>query len=157
MINVAPALTFHCLPFDRLSLQELYALMALRQEVFVVEQNCPYLDADGLDIQSYHLLGYDRQGQLAVYARLLPPGVAYPGYASFGRVITALAYRRQGHGRALIATTLVWMQRLFANTPIKISAQTYLLDFYEAFGFTRLGNIYLEDGIPHVAMVSGKG
>jgi ElaA protein len=153
MANPVPPLIFHCLPFDRLSRQELYALMALRQEVFVLEQNCPYLDADGLDLTAHHLLGHDRGGRLAAYARLLPPGAAYERYASFGRVVTAPSCRRQGYGKAMMPVLLQWMARLYGDCPAKISAQTYLIDFYQAFGFARQGEEYLEDGIPHVGMV----
>lgn len=153
MANSTPLLIFHCLPFDQLSRQELYAIMALRQEVFVLEQNCPYLDADGLDLRAHHLWGDDGAGRLAAYARLLPPGTAYEGYASFGRVVTAPFCRRQGYGKAMMPALLQWMERLYGDSPVKISAQTYLVDFYQAFGFARQGEEYLEDGIPHVGMV----
>ncbi len=144
---------FTCLPFAQLSLQQLYELLALRQEVFVVEQDCPYLDADGKDEPAHHLLGYNTQGQLIAYARLLPPGISYPEYASIGRVITAMPARRTGAGKALMRESLQWCRQLYGAVPVKISAQVYLLKFYRSFGFQEVGEEYLEDDIPHIAMV----
>lgn len=149
------SLRYSCLPFHQLSLTELYALMALRQEVFVVEQKCPYLDADGKDLQAHHLMGYDEQGRLLAYSRLLPRGVSYPGYPSFGRVVTAPSIRGGGQGRPLMEKTLEWMERLYGRGTIKISAQSYLIPFYESLGFRIVGEEYLEDGIPHIGMVKG--
>ena len=147
------ALTFYCLPFSKLSLQELYDLMYLRQEVFVVEQDCPYIDADGKDPKAYHLLGYNKVGQLLACARLLPAGVSYPGHASIGRVVTSPSLRGQGCGKLLMQESIAWCRRLFGESPIKISAQCYLIHFYESFGFRTVGEEYLEDDIPHIAMV----
>lgn len=127
--------------------------MTLRQEVFVVEQNCPYLDADGKDQKSWHLLGWDEQGRLAAYARILPPGVSYPKYPSIGRVVTAPHSRGKGYGRELMQEASEALYRLFGRCPIKLSAQTYLLQFYESLGFRSTGEAYLEDDIPHTAMV----
>ena len=129
--------------------------MALRQEVFVVEQNCPYLDADGKDLPAHHLLGYNNKGQLLAYCRLLPKGVSYEKYPSFGRVVTAASIRGDGHGRKLMEKTLEWMGRLFGKEAIKISAQCYLIPFYESLGFQTVGKEYLEDDIPHIGMVRG--
>jgi ElaA protein len=145
--------TYSCLHFRELNLEQLYDILKLRQEVFVVEQNCPYLDADGLDPQCFHLMGRDGKGRLAAYVRLVPEGIVYPGYAAFGRVATSSLYRGKGHGRALMDQTMIWMARLFPNVPVKISAQKYLTRFYESYGFRIYGEEYLEDGIPHVAMV----
>ncbi len=146
-------LYFNCLPFNRLSLRELYDSLALRQEVFVVEQDCPYLDADGKDEPGHHLLGYAPGGRLIAYARLLPPGISYPEYASIGRVVTSPSARRTGAGKALMRESMAWCARLHGTVPIKISAQVYLTRFYEAFGFQKVGEEYLEDDIPHVGMV----
>ncbi|MEQ8704076.1 MAG: GNAT family N-acetyltransferase [Phaeodactylibacter sp.] len=146
-------LHFNCLPFDKLSLQELYDSMALRQEVFVVEQDCPYLDADGKDSGGHHLLGYDDKGVLIAYARLLPPGISYPDYASIGRVVTSPAARRTGAGKQLMRESIDWCRRLYGDVSIKISAQVYLTRFYESFGFKQVGAEYLEDDIPHIGMV----
>lgn len=152
-MNALPEAFFCCLPFQRLSLEELYAIMALRQEVFIVEQNCPYLDADGKDPGCHHLMGYLAGGRLVAYTRLIPPGLAYEGYAAFGRVVTSMEVRGKGFGRPLMEATLKWMHQLYGNAPIKISAQTYLIPFYQAYGFATVGELYLEDDIPHIAMV----
>ena len=147
-------LHYCCLPFNQLSLTELYAMMALRQEVFVVEQNCPYLDADGRDLPAHHLLGYNEEGRLLSYSRLLPKGISYPEYPSFGRVVTSPSIRGKGQGRPLMEKTLEWMERLFPGQAIKISAQSYLIPFYESLGFRTMGEEYLEDDIPHIGMVN---
>ncbi|MCI4651320.1 GNAT family N-acetyltransferase [Phaeodactylibacter sp.] len=149
------SISFNCLPFEKLSLQELYDSMALRQEVFVVEQNCPYLDADGKDEAGHHLLGYNTDGKLMAYTRLLPPGISYPDYASIGRVVTSPSARRTGAGKILMRESIGWCARLYGEVPIKISAQVYLTHFYESFGFEKVGAEYLEDDIPHVGMVLG--
>ena len=146
-------INFTCLAFKQLSLDQLYDIMALRQEVFVVEQNCCYLDADGKDQLSMHLMGYADNGKLAAYARIIPKGISYEKYTAIGRVLTSSAFRGQGLGKALMENCLNEMESLFANEPIKISAQTYLIRFYESFGFKTTGDTYLEDDIPHIAMV----
>lgn len=149
----SPAIHFKCLAFDELSSHQLYELMALRQAVFVVEQNCPYLDADGKDLEAYHVLAYDDHGSLVAYTRLMPPGLSYAGYASIGRVANAASVRGTGIGRKLLQESLQEIERLFGAVPVKISAQTYLLRFYESFGFEAVGATYLEDDIPHIAMI----
>ena len=149
----SPAIVFECLPFDQLSLTQLYDIMALRQEIFVVEQNCPYLDADGKDQAAYHLLGWDQQGNLVAYARLLAPGTAYPDYASIGRVIIQASHRRGGLGGRLMQKAIHAARTAFDQARIKISAQCYLIEFYESLGFEPVGTSYLEDGIPHIGMV----
>lgn len=146
-------LDYSCLPFDHLSVRQLYAIMALRQEVFVVEQNCPYLDADGKDPDAWHLMAHTPDGQLVAYTRLLPKGVAYPEYISIGRVVTSALARGTGSGRALMHKSIVMCRLLFGDGPIKIGAQSYLLDFYGSFGFESTGKEYLEDGIPHTEMI----
>ena len=144
---------FTCLAFDQLSLSELYTILALRQEVFVVEQACPYLDCDGKDQTSWHLLGRNEAGELLCYTRLLPTGLAYPDYPSIGRVVSAPAARGTGAGKELMAESIARCRRLFGHRAIKIGAQSYLLKFYEGFGFRSTGEEYLEDGIPHTKMV----
>jgi ElaA protein len=146
-------LTFSCLPFDQLSPFELYEIMALRQEVFIVEQNCPYLDADGKDPESWHLMGRNKEGKLICYTRLLPEGLAYEGYVSIGRVVSSPSARGTGAGKTLMQRSIEMCRHFFGNQPIKIGAQTYLLKFYEHFGFQSTGEEYLEDGIPHTKMV----
>lgn len=146
-------LHFTCLPFEQLTALELYQVMALRQEVFVVEQNCAYLDADDRDQESWHLLGRDETGRLLSYTRLLPKGVAYPDYMSIGRVVNSPSVRGKGVGRAHFDKSIALCRHLFGEGPIKIGAQRYLLQFYESFGFRSTGEEYLEDGIPHVKMI----
>ena len=145
--------TFSCFPFEALNAFQLYEIMALRQEVFVVEQNCPYQDCDGKDLESWHLQGRDDSGKLVCYTRLLPAGVSYPGYISIGRVVSAPSARKTGIGKILMEKSIEKCIELFGNQAIKIGAQTYLLRFYEGFGFHSTGEEYLEDGIPHTKMV----
>lgn len=144
---------FTCKKFDELTLHELYDIMALRQEVFVVEQDCPYLDADGKDQASWHLLVHDERGQLVAYTRLLPRGIVYKKYPALGRVVTSPSVRGTGLGKKLMEATLEWAERLWPGEAVKISAQTYLKKFYEELGFEQAGEGYLEDGIPHIPMI----
>lgn len=141
-------------PFDALTLAELYALLQLRSEVFVVEQTCAFQDIDGHDQAALHLLGYTAAGELAAYARLFAAGRSYP-QASIGRVVTAPRHRGHGLGRQLLHEALAQCEAQFRPQPIKIGAQQYLQAFYESFGFVAEGEGYLEDGIPHVHMVRG--
>jgi ElaA protein len=141
---------FRCLTWSELSTDDLYAAMALRQRVFVVEQNCPYLDADGLDPRALHLLG-ERDGALIAFARLFAPGV-HGSHAVIGRVVTAPEVRREGLGRALMAEAIGQCEAR-GWTEVKISAQAYLERFYGSLGFEVCGEGYLEDGIPHLPMV----
>lgn len=149
----SPAIAFKRLSFAQLSLNQLYEIMVLRQMVFVVEQHCPYLDADGKDQGAYHQLAYNDREELVAYTRLLAPGVSYPGYASIGRVITRVSERGAGLGRTLMQESITGIAEHFGTSRIKISAQCYLTDFYESLGFQTYGGSYLEDGIPHIAMV----
>jgi ElaA protein len=144
---------FSCLPFDALSPHTLYEILALRQEVFVVEQNCPYQDCDGNDQASYHLMGRNEQGKLICYTRLIPKGISYPDYVSIGRVVSSPSARGTGAGIILMEESIRKCRELFGHEPIKIGAQSYLLKFYERFGFRSTGEEYLEDGIPHTKMI----
>ena len=144
---------FSCVTFNELDVNDLYKIMALRQEVFVVEQNCPYQDADGKDLEGWHLMGKNSDGKLIAYTRLLPKGVSYPEYASIGRVVNSPSVRGQGVGKILMEESIRRMKILFPNSTIKIGAQTYLLKFYESLGFVSTGEEYLEDDIPHTYMV----
>lgn len=146
-------LQYFCLPFSDLSLEELYEIMAVRQIIFAVEQDCAYLDADGKDDTAWHVLGKNEQGEMMTYARLLPKGLAYQAYASIGRVLSMKAVRGSGEGRRLMEFALIKCEELWPGMAIKISAQAYLLDFYQSLGFSSVGEPYLEDGIPHVAMI----
>jgi ElaA protein len=138
--------------FDELSPHELYTIMWLRNEVFVVEQNCVFQDADNKDQQSWHLMGWDDDKQLMAYSRILPPGLAYK-QPSIGRVVTNPAARKEGAGRELMTTAIAYCNQLFGEKDIKIGAQLYLLKFYSSLGFEKTGQIYLEDGIEHVEMI----
>lgn len=146
-------LQYSCRAFHELTLDELYDTMTLRQAVFAVEQNCVYLDADGKDQTAWHVLGKNAAGDLLAYARLMPKGLAYNNYASIGRVLSAKSVRGTGEGQRLMAASLREAERLWPGVTIKISAQSYLLQFYQSFGFAPEGETYLEDGIPHIAML----
>lgn len=146
-------LIFDLKHFAELNIDELYTIMRLRQRVFVLEQNCAFVDCDNLDQPGWHLMCYTDDHTLAAYCRLLPVGVAYPGYASIGRVVSESILRKEGYGRLLMAEALTHCQTLFGDAPLKIGAQLYLKDFYESYRFTAIGEIYIEDDIEHVIMV----
>jgi ElaA protein len=140
-----------CKQFDELSPYELYAAIRLRNEVFVVEQNCVFQDADDKDQQCFHLLGY-HGNELVAYARLVPAGVTFP-QISVGRVITSAAVRRSGVGKELMKQAIESAYHLFGKQPLQIGAQLYLKKFYEQFGFVQTGEVYDEDGIDHIHMI----
>lgn len=137
--------------FQELSNEELYAILRLRAEVFIVEQNCPYLDLDNKDQKCYHLMVYDSQ-RLAGYCRLLPAGVSYEEI-SIGRVISAPSHRGTGVGKIVMELGIRYCEELFGAGSIRIGAQVYAKPFYEALGFVAEGEEYLEDDIPHVEML----
>lgn len=137
--------------FDELTPYQLYAILQLRNEVFVVEQNCVFQDADDKDQNSYHLMGF-LDNKLVAYTRLVPAGVSYE-QASIGRVVTSPSVRRSGAGKLLMQQSIDSLYALFGKVPIKIGAQLYLQHFYESFGFKRVSDIYLEDGIEHIYMI----
>ena len=143
--------TFDCRFFDQLSPHALYAIMQLRNEVFVVEQNCVYQDADNKDPFCHHLTLWDDK-KLVAYARLLPKGLSYE-QMSIGRIISSPAYRGTGAGRSLVTKAIEMSQELFGNGPIRIGAQLYLKKFYESFGFVQTSDLYLEDNIEHIEMI----
>ena len=145
-------LTWTTKAFPDLTLPELYTLLQLRSEVFVVEQTCAFQDIDGQDQAAYHLLGHTETGELAAYTRLFAAGISYPE-ASIGRVVVSPKFRRYGLGRELLRQSIVAVEQLFGPQPIQIGAQLYLKEFYESFGFRQLGEGYLEDGIPHIHML----
>lgn len=138
--------------FNNLSTKELYQLMALRQEVFIVEQDCPYLDADERDFDCHHLLAYPQLDDLGAYARIVPPKVSFEE-VSIGRIITSSKYRGTGLGKKLMQESFAYIEHLYGDVPIRIAAQYYLLKFYEDFGFKQVSSLYLEDLIPHIEMV----
>ena len=137
--------------FKRLTVEELYAAMRLRGEVFIVEQNCPYIDADGKDFHSHHLMGYEGD-ELVAYSRLVEPGIAY-NEVSIGRVITSPKHRRKNYGKLLMQKSIEEIERMYGKVPIRIGAQAYLKKFYEGFDFVDLNEPYLEDGIEHLIML----
>lgn len=140
--------------FDDLTTAELYSIMQLRNEVFVVEQNCVYQDADDKDRQSWHLTGWDAD-ILVAYTRIIPPGISYD-IASIGRVVTAPQYRKTGAGRKVMELSISKTFNQFNCVQIKIGAQVYLTKFYQSLGFVESSNEYLEDGIPHIEMILHK-
>ena len=149
------SLTWKAYPFEELTIHLLYAILKLRQEVFVVEQTCWYLDADGKDQQAIHVVG-TADGEVVAYTRLLPRGISYPDYASIGRVVTAASVRGKGMGRPLMQQSIQELYSRYGKQPIKISAQAHLQPFYGSLGFVGVGDIYEEDGIPHRAMILGE-
>ena len=144
---------FKCAHFNELSTEDWYSATQLRIAVFIIEQTCIYQDLDGKDLQCYHLLG-STDNSLVAYARIVPPGISYAAYASIGRVVTHPKYRKYGFGKLLMSQAIQHCKELFPDYPIKISAQSYLISFYKEFGFKPVGEEYLEDDIPHHAMIS---
>ena len=138
--------------FHELTADELYDIFVLRQTVFVVEQRCPYLDADGADRRCRHLYTRDDTGRMVACLRLVEPGVKYPE-PSIGRVVTHPDVRRTGLGRALMAEGLRGAEKYFPGTAVRIGAQAWAENFYRSFGFERVGDGYIEDDIPHYEMV----
>jgi len=146
------AVIWHCKAFEALTPAELYAVLRARQEVFVVEQTCPYPDLDGLDGACHHLWTASASGDVAAYLRIVPPGARY-AEASLGRIVTSPRARRTGLGRALMREGIARTEALHGSGAIRIAAQRYLLDFYREFGFERTGYDFDEDGIPHNEML----
>jgi ElaA protein len=140
-----------CKHFKDLSNKELYQIFRLRLAVFVVEQNCPYQDADGKDLKSLHVTG-KQNDELIAYARIVLPGISYQE-VSIGRVVTSKEARRTGAGKILMKKSMECIKKEFGNVPVRISAQSYLQKFYEGFGFKRVSDEYMEDDIPHVEML----
>jgi len=143
--------------FAQLDTRSLYQILQLRQAVFILEQQCLYLDIDNLDSVSYHLLGFNPAGssqevELIAYLRVIEPARKY-AEPSIGRVVTSLDWRRKGIGKQLVRQGLAETKLRFPSRNIRISAQLYLSDFYRKFGFQTVGQPYLEDGIPHIEML----
>lgn len=136
--------------FEELSNKELYQLLQLRNEVFIVEQTCPYPDLDNKDYKSLHVLGIEGD-QVVAYARLLPQGISYDE-TSLGRVVTSAAVRKKGYGKLLMYYAISETLKQFNTNEIVISAQYYLEKFYSDLGFKSEGEVYMEDDIPHIQM-----
>jgi len=137
--------------FDELTINELYQLLSLRSEIFVVEQNCVYNDLDGKDDKSYHVMIMEGE-QIVAYERIVKAGFSYKE-TSLGRVVVAKEFRGKGIARTLLLAGIDFIKNELKEDMIRISAQTYLLDFYSSLGFKATSEEYLEDGIPHVEMV----
>jgi ElaA protein len=137
--------------FDDLGVVDLYACLALRQRVFILEQG-PYLDLDGNDALSWHLLGRDERGVAQVYLRVVDPGVKY-AEPSIGRVVSSPEVRGTGQGRVLVRVGVARCELAWPGRGIRISAQAHLEAFYGAFGFERVGEVYIEDTIPHLELL----
>ena len=145
--------------FRDLTVDDLYAIVRLREAVFIIEQNCPYPDADGRDPLAWHLLGW-RDGpdgkELVAYARIFEPGIRYHE-ASIGRIVTAPVVRKTGLGRQLMVEALKRVEKLAPSRQIKIAAQRRLENFYKGFGFKTVSDPYEEDGILHIDMMRDAG
>lgn len=137
--------------FEELTPHELYAILHLRNEVFVVEQNCVYQDADNKDQSSFHFMAWQEEKLLA-YTRILPAGIAFD-MVSIGRVVTSPGVRRTGMGKELMIRSIEEVQKLYGKVPIWIGAQLYLKEFYNSLGFQQSSDVYLEDGIEHIEMI----
>ncbi len=148
-------LTVKCKPFSALAPDELYDVLRVRQEVFMLEQKCLYLDLDGYDQSAFHLMILNKEKTLVAYARLFDTGMPYPGFLSIGRVVVHPQHRKKAYGRYLMKEAIEQVRQLFGQHPIKIGAQAYLTTFYNSFGFSDIHQYYLEDGIPHLKMVLG--
>lgn len=138
--------------FGELTNSELYDILKLRCEIFIVEQKCPYPDVDGNDGNAFHMLAYTDDGRFAGTLRILKPGVTYDR-AAIGRVAVAEDFRGQGAAREMMKTAMYYMIKRLGYRTIKIGAQNYLKDFYESLGFRPISEVYLEDDIPHIDMI----
>ena len=138
--------------FAELTVNELYDLLKLRSEVFVVEQKCIFLDIDNNDQKAFHTIGYLGEEVVAT-TRLFDKDIMYDGYQSIGRVVTAPKHRGLSIGKALMQYSIQECERLFGKGPIKIGAQLYLKKFYNEQGFEQSGDVYIEDEIDHIPMI----
>lgn len=139
--------------FDQLTVNQLYDILKLRQDVFVIEQQCIYPDLDDVDKAATHLFAYGEEGEsICAYLRILAPGVKYDEVA-MGRIVTSDLSRGTGLGKALIEEALEVVEREYVERAIKISAQVYLIQFYNDFGFKVISEPYDEDGIQHIDML----
>ena len=144
--------TWRCAPYDQLTPREIHDMLQARSAAFVVEQNCVFLDIDGVDPQCWHLVGYAEGGVLVATARLVPPGTKF-AEPSIGRVVTTSAVRGTGLGRQLMREAIAHAEKLWPRQAIRIAAQAQLEKFYGSLGFTAASPAYMEDGILHIDMV----
>ncbi len=146
-------ITWYHKHFRDLNTTELYQILQLRNEVFIVEQNCPFQDLDDKDFKCYHLMGFDTVSQkIMAYTRIVPAGVSYEE-TSIGRVVSSPLARGSGFGKQLMKKSIELLEELYGGVSIRIGAQLYLKKYYESFGFQQDSDIYLEDGIEHILMV----
>ena len=137
--------------FNELNKQELFDIYYLRQEVFIIEQNCVYQDIDQIDHNSFHLMAYDNE-LLVAYLRIVHPGISYDE-PSIGRLLTKMTYRRKGISKNIMHSAILKVRELYNHSNIRISAQEYLIPFYTSLNFVPVGEVYLEDDIPHIEMI----
>ncbi len=142
---------FQCLSFDELNTKQLYELLKLRQDVFIIEQQCIYPELDGEDYNHWHLLATETE-TVAGYLRIIPADFHSSGCVAIGRVVTRASFRGQGLASKMMQQALEFCQNQFPGQLLFLSAQQQLLDFYKGFGFSAVSDVYLEDGIPHVDM-----
>ncbi|HET9653685.1 MAG TPA: GNAT family N-acetyltransferase [Usitatibacter sp.] len=145
-------ITWRCAPFDELTPREIHDMLQARSAAFVVEQNCVFLDIDGIDPSCWHLVGYETSDHLVAAARLVPPGTKFPE-PSIGRVVTTGAVRGTGVGRELMREAIAHAERLWPRQALRVSAQQHLEKFYGSLGFVTTSAPYMEDGIPHIDML----
>ncbi|MDA3616589.1 GNAT family N-acetyltransferase [Polluticaenibacter yanchengensis] len=150
-LDLTMEITWKQLSFEQLSNVDLYKILQLRAAVFIIEQNCIYQDLDDKDFKSHHVCAYSGN-DLVAYTRVLPAGLSYEE-VSIGRVVTSVKARGKGIGKLLMEKSIETAYALFGNVDIKISAQFYLLKFYQSLGFVEQGEVYLEDNIEHIQMV----
>lgn len=150
---MVPELAWSSGTFDQLDVRLLHDILRLRVDVFVVEQDCPYPELDGLDPDALHIMGRNKEGEVLAYARILPPGA--DGVPHVGRVVVARQVRHRGIGARLMEVVLDELERLHGSRHSMLAAQAHLQRFYQRFGYVTKGIQYLLDGIPHVDMVRG--
>ena len=146
------SIIWHYKSFNELSATELYYILQLRNNVFVIEQDCIYQDADGKDLKCGHLWA-TIDNQIVAYSRIVPQGISYDNEPSIGRVVTNGDFRGLGLGKQLIKYSILTIENNYFTSSIRISAQLYLKEFYESFGFKQVSEVYLEDDIPHIEML----
>lgn len=140
--------------FDELSAEEIYEILKIRNQIFIVEQQCPYLDCDGRDMKSYHLF-MENNKEIAAYLRIIEKGVSY-NEISIGRVLVNPKYRGKGLARDMMKEAIEFINNQLNEDIIRIEAQAYLIDFYKSFGFKQISEVFLEDNIPHIEMLYTK-
>ena len=142
---------FEIKEFNQLSTTELYSILKIRQEVFIIEQNCNYLDCDGLDLKAIHM-SLNRGGELIAYLRMIKPNILSENIV-LGRILVSINERNKNIGKEMMLQVINFLEKQYPNLSIEMSAQSYLIDFYNQFGFNIIGEEYLDDNIPHMKMI----